>query len=105
MVTQTDGLHKVILQKSLVAVLRDASRQRGKRGDFVPDGPGVTVPGWVLFERDVMRAAVDVERAARGLSPVEPDRVTRAERLACGHVDYVEKYALYCAEMALGEDP
>ncbi len=104
MVTQqTDGLHKVVMQKTFVKVLRDASRQRGKRGDFVPDGPGATVPGWVLFERDAMRAAVDAERAARGLPPVEPDRIIRVERLACGHVDYMEKYALYCAEMALGE--
>jgi len=51
-----------------------------------------------------LASAVNAERARRGLPPVDLKPIDRAERLACGHVDYALKYTLYCTEIALGEN-
>jgi hypothetical protein len=82
----------------LYAALVRAQEQRPSRQDMVGDEPG-----WVVFERNVMRTEVDRIRADHSLPPVTDDAILRAEHLATGHVDYTKKYALYCAEAAAKE--
>jgi hypothetical protein len=98
---------KLGLIKAMEKVFQDATKERWRRQDFVPD-PLETrftheVPSYVLFERDRMLAAVNEERIRRGLSLADLKVIDRAERLACGHVDYATKYPLYCVEIAIGE--
>lgn len=45
--------------------------------------------------------ATNEERRSRGPSPVTMAEIERVERLAVGRCDYSEKFALYCAEIAL----
>lgn len=59
---------------------------------------------WVLYERQTMRNLVNVERTAMGLPVVTLADVERVETQAEGHSDYSSKFALYCAELALGLD-
>jgi hypothetical protein len=82
-------------------VLRTAMAERGARSDEVR-AEGGYLPGWVLFERQEMFAAVNRARAEQGRTAVPMDAVERVEQMACGHVDYFDKYTLYCAELALG---
>lgn len=73
--------------------------------------PGmVDVPGgqeceWVAFERFTMLAITNAVRRRRGLPEVSQHDIARVEQQACGHSDYARKYAMYCAELALGLDP
>lgn len=78
-----------------------AQKERVKRGELVdtPTGPEF---GWVLHERAVMLAAVNRQRVGGAALPVDEALIVRAEQQAVGHVDYTAKYALYCAEIALG---
>jgi hypothetical protein len=99
-----DVQEKLGLRDRLLSKLEQAMRVRSKRQRYVPDGHGRTEPGWVAFERTVMAAAVEAERRARGLLDASAERLRRAERLAVGHTDYAEKFALYCAEIVLDED-
>jgi hypothetical protein len=57
---------------------------------------------WIEAERDVMLDAVNRERIAAHLEPVTMADIQRVETWACGHSDYSSKFALYCAEIALG---
>lgn len=57
---------------------------------------------WITAERNVMHFAVNTVRALRKLPAVDIGRIARVERNACGHTDYVRKFALYCAELGLG---
>ena len=59
--------------------------------------------GWIAAERDAMLNGVNLERLDRGLPSVTVDAIARVESWACGHVDYSSKFALYCAEIALGQ--
>lgn len=78
-----------------------ASTMRDQRQD-VSDGE----PGWVRFERDVMVERVNVLRAERGAGPVAEAAIRWQEDGACGHVDYVAKYAMGCADLVVGRaDP
>ncbi len=88
-------------------VFAEAAKERPKRDTFVPAPEGAyqtTELGWVAFERQVMFEAVNLERRVRGLPQVTLRQVIRVENQACGHVDYAHKYALYCAELAMGDD-
>ncbi len=89
-------------RRLIIADLKDvltmASTQRSKRDELV-DGE----PGWVLYERMQMLAAVNDWRAVLGLPPADVAAVERIESSACGHIDYTAKYAIGCAEIALGE--
>jgi len=49
-----------------------------------------------------MRDAVNKERLDQGLALVTIESVERVETMAEGHSDYSSKFALYCAELALG---
>lgn len=60
---------------------------------------------WVLHERAVLLAEVNRIRAEIGGDPVDADAIEDVERGALGHVDYVTKFALYCAELALERRP
>ena len=81
----------------MLRVLSAAQEERHLRQAWV-DGE----LGWVLYEREVMLAEVNRLRAQRGLDRIHMDRLRRVERMAEGHIDYSEKFALYCAELALG---
>lgn len=83
-------------------VLLTAAEHRRDRDDLVTRPDGVPECGWVAYERDQMRAAVQAERARRDLPPAPEADIMRAERMATGHCDYVKKFALYCAELAMG---
>jgi hypothetical protein len=82
----------------LLDTLRAAQEQRSLRQDYSGDEPA-----WVTYEREVMTDEVNKLRSRRGRYPISIDEVARKERMACGHIDYTKKYALYCAELAVIE--
>jgi hypothetical protein len=92
------------LQQRFDEILAKAMKERGDRQEFIPDPHDTHQnPAWVLFERQTMHDTVNAERQARGLQPIPISAVVRVERCASGHVDYQRKFALYCAELVLGE--
>lgn len=96
---------RLVLKDQMLRTFQEAAKERGDRSDWVP------VPGdptfqelkWIKFERDVMLEAVNHERSARGLSPINIRNFMMVERLAVGHSDYANKLALYCAQLAVDE--
>lgn len=82
-------------------LLSKAMEARDERRDFVDDGPR-TVPAWVIYERQRMTFAVNIERRKRDLNVVTLEGVARVEQQAVGHAAYASKFAFYCAELALG---
>lgn len=90
---------KLALRDKMYRVFFEASSERDQRQNFV-DG---RYPEWVIYERQRMWETVNQERAKLGKPPVEISVVERVERIACGHVDYSSKYALYCAELVLDD--
>lgn len=98
---------RLALLDKFLQVFQEAAKERPKREGFVPTPKGCyqkEESGWVAYERQVMFEAVNLERRVRGLPQVTLQQVIRVENQACGHVDYAHKYALYCAELALGYD-
>lgn len=87
-------------------VLSRAAQERRERPDLVDDPIGPW-PGqeleWVLYEREQLLTAVNVERASRGLPEAALSDVKRVEQMAVGHTDYGHKFSIYCAELAMGE--
>lgn len=83
------------MRDAMLAVL---GAQQDKRNDY--DGLS-----WIDAELDVMHRAVNVERENRHLPAVELAVVKAVERYASGSTDYSSKFALYCAELALGVSP
>ena len=84
-------------------VLVEAATHRDERQDII-DGPDAWPEmGWAAYERQQMRAAVDAERAGRGLPPADPETLLRIERSATGHSDYADQFAFGCARIAMGE--
>jgi hypothetical protein len=71
------------------------AREHAKRSTY----PGVT---WIEAEQAAMLHAVNLERTRHRLPHVTLAELQRREQLAVGHVDYATKFALYCAELALG---
>jgi HD-like signal output (HDOD) protein len=63
--------------------------------------PGLT---WIEAERSAMHTAVNSLRSRWGLPEVNIAAIERVENMARGHVDYIHKFALYCAELALGQN-
>lgn len=84
----------------LLDVLNEAQNSRSKLSE-IQDGE----PAWAKFERQTMMNLVNLMRAERGLPKVSLQEIERVERTAAGHVDYSSKFALYCAEIAIGETP
>jgi phosphopantetheine adenylyltransferase len=91
---------KLALRDQFLNILTAAQGERPAR-EYVTDGE----LGWVIYERETMHRAVNEARAERGLAPVPLAAVERVESLASGHSDYSSKFALYCAELALQEQP
>lgn len=80
------------------AVLTAAQAERPKRQRWLG-----TELEWARFEWDTMWAEVNAARAEVGLNPVLLTDIVYAEQQAAGHSDYTMKFALYCAELAQGE--
>ena len=81
------------VQARLLKVLTDVQRLRSKP---------IVGRDWVDREHRAMLGAVNDERKARGISELTLEVLRRIERPALGHSDYASKFALYCAEAALG---
>lgn len=93
---------KLALRDHLLNVLIDAAKERDKRPDVLATPYGMEC-AWAAFERSVMVDEVNRYREARMLPPIDPHDVRRADSLSAGHVDWAEKFALYCAEIAMKE--
>ena len=86
-----------------LTILRNAASQRAKRNKWVFDPfEGMNVLEWVIYERKLMLDEVNRFRESKGLDPVGENDILRVEQLAVGHVDYAEKFSLYCAELSDG---
>ena len=83
--------------------LLSAAGHRRERDDFVPDphGPCGEEVGWVVYERQQMHTAVNVELSRRGLPGVPVEDMLYIERQAAGHSDYVAQWAIRCADLVL----
>lgn len=95
----TTEQHQTLLavRDDLLDRLRTAQRRRASTDELV-DGE----PAWVGYERQEMRNGVNRWRSRHGLPLVAMAGVEQVERQAVGHVDYTQKLALYCAELACG---
>lgn len=85
----------VLTQKVMLSVLEGQQRRRHEYKDAT----------WIDVELDVMHSAVNCERYKRKLPDINRDVMMRHERMAAGQSDYSSKFALYCAELALGISP
>lgn len=91
---------KISLRDRFRDVLIDAAKQRDQRREIVTTVWGPEI-GWTLYERVRMQEAVNFALTERGLPPVGIDVIRRADQSATGHVDWLDKFALYCAEICL----
>jgi len=85
------------IRDRLKAAFQTAAKERNTRPSH---GPG----NWIEYEREMMHEAVTKERAKLGKGPIPITRVERVESMAAGHVDYSDKWPLYCAELVLDMD-
>ena len=74
-----------------------AAEERSARPGIDPEAGEFA---WVLFERAQMHAGVNAIRARNGLPELTMEEVAAVESTAMGHIDYAEKYAFRCAELA-----
>lgn len=74
-----------------------AAEERSARPGIDPDTGEFA---WVMFERSQMHAGVNAIRSKNGLPEVTMEEVAAIESTAMGHIDYAEKYAFRCAELA-----
>lgn len=90
-------------RRSLYNQLHAATCERDRRQDPVqtPTGPET---GWTVYERQVMHTAVNEIRASYGLPAVDLADIERIDSSAAGHIDWLDKFALRCAALAVGED-
>lgn len=97
---------KLALHEVFKTVLTRAQAERSKRPDMVEDpaNPGWREFAWIQFERNTMFQTVNEHRSSAGLPPVTLKQIRHVESQASGHSDYSSKFALYCTELALGED-
>jgi hypothetical protein len=82
----------------LKAVLTAATRVRHLREEFVAGELG-----WVRHERNIMHDATNAIRARYGRPPVTREQIEAVESRAGGHIDYVSKYAIGCADLVHAE--
>ena len=85
-----------LLQDQMLRVLGKAQELRPQKQERLGNEPE-----WIIYERKVMFEAVNAVRLQRDCAPVTIEAMRRAEGCAAGHVDYSQKFALYCAELAL----
>jgi hypothetical protein len=97
---------KLALRDRLLNHFIELASHRDERQEIIQSGAASGLEmGWVLFERHGMLEEVNRIREERGLMRTTLGPVWQAERLCVGHVDYAEKWALYCAEIAMKEMP
>ncbi|WP_341719883.1 hypothetical protein QQG74_09355 [Micromonospora sp. FIMYZ51] len=89
--------------RDLHRLLYAATYQRDSRWDVVDtrDGPET---GWVVYERQVMHTAVNEIRANNGLPPVDMEVIEQADNGAAGRSDWMDRFVLRCAALAVGEE-
>lgn len=104
MATAFDLKLKLALRDRLLTHFVELAKERDARQDVVASGDGPEL-AWVLYERHGMLAEVNRIREELGHVRTTLGPIWKAERLCCGHVDYAEKWALYCAEIAMKELP
>jgi hypothetical protein len=83
------------LRRTAKVMLQILAVQQSRRGEYADTA-------WLDVEIDVMHHAVNCDRSKRGLADLSRDVIVRTERMASGLADYSSKFALYCAELALG---
>jgi len=83
------------LTGDFLRVLGDAQKHRSAKSGWVGDEFE-----WVIYEREVMHRAINAVCLQRGRPLVTIKEVRRVEGMAVGHVDYSQKYAFYCAQLA-----
>lgn len=93
---------KLALRDLFCDVLIEATRSRNQRREIVQTVWGPEI-GWVIYERMCMLTAVNIARSERGYPPVDIEAIRRADQQATGHVDWLDKFSLYCAELTLKE--
>lgn len=98
----TEHATRMAVLERLKKILVQAQRARHVRPDLVGTRDGSSEPEWARWERHVMTGAVNAERSNFGLSPLSVVAVEDVERMAAGHIDYTDKFALYCSELAVG---
>lgn len=91
-----------LMAARFLGVLTEAQKERPQRDSLVEGVDGCPELAWAAYERGVMHDEVNRVRAESGHEPVPLTLVERAEGQAAGHSDYSYKFALYCAELALG---
>lgn len=55
---------------------------------------------WIIFERAQVHMMVNTLRSRNGGETVSIERIGQVERSAIGHVNYLEKLALRCTDLA-----
>jgi hypothetical protein len=90
---------KLRLRDRFRDILTEAASHRCDRDGIVETSAGREFE-WVCYERGAMFAAVNRVRVERGLDRIGMDEIIRADQHATGHVDWLDKFPLYCAELA-----
>lgn len=84
------------------AKLVQAQKDRPRRGDIVVDPvTGQSEIAWMLHERQMMLDLVNEYRRQHGREPAMMAEVVQLETIASGHIDYTNKWAWYCAHLAV----
>jgi uncharacterized protein YkwD len=91
------------VRERFLQVLEEAQRHRGEMPELVQFA-GERAPAWHIFELKKMLEAVNKERQKLNLPEVTMDAVVKVNQYATGHSDYTRKFALYCAELGVGQD-
>lgn len=97
-----DRATRMAVRDRLKKILTGAQKSRDQRPNLVGTRDGGSEPEWARWERSVMTGAVNAERGKPGLPPISSIAVEEVERQAAGHIDYTDKFALYCSELAVG---
>lgn len=86
------------LTADFLCVLSDAQKHRSEKSKRIGEELE-----WVIYEREVMLQAINAVRLQQKRPQITVEEVHRVEESAVGHSDYSQKFALYCAELALKE--
>jgi hypothetical protein len=89
-------------KRRLLDRFTELASERDMRQELTADGRGLT---WQRYELDGMLTAVNAERAALHVPPVDISVIELADQVASGHCDYASKWAFYCAELVFGVFP
>jgi hypothetical protein len=91
------------LRDHLRWVLMDLAQQREDHRSRVDTPSGLEMQ-WVVNERNAMLTEINLARQGWGKPPIQLEQVQRVENHAVGHSDYMDKFALYCAKLAVADD-